>query len=344
MIVSKGPSDVDVPNVEGLDEETARTQIEDAGLDRLGLRRADRRPGERRLRARPGSAGRRPRGAGLDGGDLRRAVLGRPGRVSRRPRVAVVMGGRSSEHEISLASAASVLGALESAGYEAVPVEIGRDGRWSLPSNTASLGHKTTAELEAGASNTVSLAKDAAGETLPIPADGDVPATLASVDVVLPILHGPFGEDGTVQGLLELADVPYVGPGVAASALCMDKDLFKKVLRDSGIPVARAPRRATCRPDREPVRLPGLRQARPAWLVGRDHEGALGRGARAGGRAGARARREGADRGVRRPEPRSSAACSATSTRRRSPRSSARSSRTPSGTTTRPSTTRAAWI
>ena len=63
--------------------------------------------------------------------------------------------------------------------------------------------------------------------------------TLASVDVVLPILHGPFGEDGTVQGLLELADVPYVGPGVAASALCMDKDLFKKVLRDSGIPVAR---------------------------------------------------------------------------------------------------------
>jgi D-alanine-D-alanine ligase len=159
--------------------------------------------------------------------------------VSRRPRVAVVMGGRSSEHEISLASAASVLGALESAGYETVPVEIGRDGRWSLPSNRLSLEHKTAAELESGPSNSLSLAKDAAGDTLPIPADGAVPATLSSVDVVLPILHGPFGEDGTVQGLLELADVPYVGPGVAASALCMDKDLFKKVLRDSGIPVAR---------------------------------------------------------------------------------------------------------
>ena len=65
------------------------------------------------------------------------------------------------------------------------------------------------------------------------------PATLGEVDVVLPILHGPFGEDGTVQGLLELAGVPYVGAGVAASALCMDKDLFKAVLRDRGIPVAR---------------------------------------------------------------------------------------------------------
>ena len=159
--------------------------------------------------------------------------------MSRKPRVAVVMGGRSSEHEISLASAASVLGALDSAGYETVPVEIGRDGRWSLPSNSLSLGQKTAAELESNPSNSLSLAKDAAGETLPIPADGAVPATLSSVDVVLPILHGPFGEDGTVQSLMELADVPYVGPGVAASALCMDKDLFKKVMRDSGIPVAR---------------------------------------------------------------------------------------------------------
>jgi D-alanine-D-alanine ligase len=75
---------------------------------------------------------------------------------------------------------------------------------------------------------------------LPVPAaDGSVAATLAEVDVVLPILHGPFGEDGTVQGLLELAGVPYVGAGVAASALCMDKDLFKAVMRDQGIPVTR---------------------------------------------------------------------------------------------------------
>jgi D-alanine-D-alanine ligase len=136
----------------------------------------------------------------------------------RRIRVAVLMGGRSSEHEISLASARSVLQALDPSRYELARVEIGRDGRWALPSG---------AEAESVA------------ETLPVPAASSVPATLADVDVVLPILHGPFGEDGTVQGLLELAGVPYVGAGVAASALCMDKDLFKKVLRDSGIPVAR---------------------------------------------------------------------------------------------------------
>jgi D-alanine-D-alanine ligase len=131
-----------------------------------------------------------------------------------RLRVAVLAGGRSSEHEISLASARSVLESLDPDQYDVVTVAIGRDGRWELGS-----GDGTVAE------------------TLPVPA-ANAPATLGSVDVVLPILHGPFGEDGTVQGLLELAGVAYVGAGVAASALCMDKDLFKKVLRDSGIPVA----------------------------------------------------------------------------------------------------------
>jgi len=159
--------------------------------------------------------------------------------MTRRPRVAVVMGGRSSEHEISLASARSVLEALEGAGYETVTVEIGRDGRWALESNSVSLEPETADQADSDPSNSLLLGRP--GETLPVPTGdgGGVPGTLASVDVVLPILHGPFGEDGTVQGLLELADVPYVGPGVAASALCMDKDLFKKVLRDSGIPVAR---------------------------------------------------------------------------------------------------------
>jgi D-alanine-D-alanine ligase len=161
--------------------------------------------------------------------------------MTRKPRVAVIRGGRSSEHEISIASAESVIEALEGAGYEVVPVEIDREGRWALgASNSLSLGSGAAPELESEASNRLLLGSETPGETLPVPAsDGAVPATLASVDVVLPILHGPFGEDGTVQGLLELAGVPYVGPGVAASALCMDKDLFKKVLRDSGIPVAR---------------------------------------------------------------------------------------------------------
>ncbi len=146
--------------------------------------------------------------------------------MSRRIRVAVLAGGRSSEHEISLASARSVLEALDPERYEAVTVAIGRDGTWELgPGQRALPAAQVPGKTPA--------------ETLPIPTNGSVPATLGGVDVVLPLLHGPFGEDGTVQGLLELADVPYVGAGVAASALCMDKDLFKKVMRDSGIPVAR---------------------------------------------------------------------------------------------------------
>jgi D-alanine-D-alanine ligase len=151
--------------------------------------------------------------------------------MSKRYRVAVVMGGRSSEHEISLASAHSVLDALDPERYEVDTVEIGRDGRWEL-------GRGGTRELEHGARRELAAGGDAVVETLPMPTDS-VPTALSEVDVVLPILHGPFGEDGTVQGMLELANVPYVGAGVTASALCMDKDLMKAVLRDRGIPVTR---------------------------------------------------------------------------------------------------------
>ena len=142
--------------------------------------------------------------------------------MTRRLRVAVLLGGRSSEHEISVASGRSVLAALDPSRYEAATIEIGRDGQWSLegpkPSN--------------------SLLQGSPGATLPVPADDRAPAqALSEVDVVLPILHGPFGEDGTVQGLLELAGVPYVGAGVAASAVNMDKDLMKAVLRARDVPV-----------------------------------------------------------------------------------------------------------
>ena len=139
--------------------------------------------------------------------------------VTPRLRVAVLAGGRSSEHEISLASARSVVEALDPARYETRTIEIGRDGAWALPPGD------------------VPLALASLARTCPCRRQAS-PAALGAVDVVLPILHGPFGEDGTVQGLLELAGVPYVGSGVTASALCMDKDLFKAVLRDRGIPVA----------------------------------------------------------------------------------------------------------
>jgi D-alanine-D-alanine ligase len=141
--------------------------------------------------------------------------------VSKRVRVAVIAGGRSSEHDISVASARSVIEALDPDRYDVQTIQIARDGRWALDSGeTRELGRSVA-------------------ETLPVPT-GSPPETLGQVDVVLPILHGPFGEDGTVQGLLELAGVPYVGAGVTASALCMDKDLFKAVCRDKGIPVTRS--------------------------------------------------------------------------------------------------------
>ncbi|HEY4411584.1 MAG TPA: D-alanine--D-alanine ligase family protein, partial [Gaiellaceae bacterium] len=146
--------------------------------------------------------------------------------VTRRLRVGLLAGGRSSEHDISLASARSVLAALDPERYDVVSVGIARDGRWALADGSSS--HVLRPGRETGPA-----------ETLPVPAEGGTLAALGAVDVVLPILHGPFGEDGTVQGLLELAGIPYVGAGVAGSALAMDKDLFKKVMRDSGIPVAR---------------------------------------------------------------------------------------------------------
>ena len=138
-------------------------------------------------------------------------------------RVAVLAGGRSSEHEISLASARSVADGLDRSRYDVREIEIGRDGSWAL-------GEGSRAELPAGSTE--------AG--LPIPSEGRPPEPLGDVDVVFPVLHGPFGEDGTVQGLLELADVAYVGAGVTASALSMDKDLFKSVMRDKDVPVVRS--------------------------------------------------------------------------------------------------------
>jgi D-alanine-D-alanine ligase len=136
-------------------------------------------------------------------------------------RIAVVLGGRSSEHEISLASAKSVIDALSATGHDVVTVAIDRDGGW----------HIGTRELSSLRELSSSIS-----DRLPSP---EVATTLSDVDVVFPVLHGPFGEDGTVQGLLELAGVPYVGAGVLASALCMDKDVFKSVMRDHGIPVTR---------------------------------------------------------------------------------------------------------
>ena len=167
-------------------------------------------------------------------------------------RVGVIFGGRSGEHEVSLASAASVIAALEHRGHTVVPIGIGRDGRWvvggdplralasqarvGLPSGDATGAVKKALADRAESADTT-LASTALVRTEPA---GGMPAELrAGLDVVIVMLHGPYGEDGTIQGLLELADLPYVGAGVLASAAGMDKAIMKSVFRDAGIPVCR---------------------------------------------------------------------------------------------------------
>ena len=135
------------------------------------------------------------------------------------PRVAVVFGGRSSEHAISCVTAGSVLAALDRDRYDVVPVGITRDGRWVLAADDADRWRSPAAGCPRSTARAVPGARRRPhARGLVVSEPGEVPRVLGEVDVVLPLLHGPYGEDGTVQGLLELAGVPYVGSGVLASA------------------------------------------------------------------------------------------------------------------------------
>ncbi|WKN50626.1 D-alanine--D-alanine ligase [Nocardioides sp. Arc9.136] len=161
----------------------------------------------------------------------------------RKPRVAVVFGGRSSEHAISCVTAGSVLQAIDPEQYDVVPVGIARDGRWVLESGDverlrigAGDGADRMPSVD-GERATVALAPDAAGTDLVVTEASAPPRTLGEVDVVFPLLHGPWGEDGTIQGMLEMAGVRYVGAGVLASAVAMDKAYMKVVLAAAGLPV-----------------------------------------------------------------------------------------------------------
>lgn len=157
-------------------------------------------------------------------------------------RVGVLFGGRSGEHEVSLVSAASVLRGLDPAKYEVVPIGITKQGRWVLPRMTAPAPELTHAQLRRALADGsgVLLPAEPAENSL-IPADEPVaaPARSLRLDVVFPVLHGTYGEDGAVQGLLELADLPYVGAGVLGSALAMDKEVAKRLFLQAGLPVAR---------------------------------------------------------------------------------------------------------
>jgi D-alanine-D-alanine ligase len=161
------------------------------------------------------------------------AMSGTRGKV----RVAVVFGGRSAEHSISCVSAGSVIAALDPERYEVVRVGITTDGRWVLADPDQQLAIADGALPRVSSGTAVSLVGDPAGRGLAVLEPGAaISRALTEVDVVFPVLHGAYGEDGTIQGLLEMAGLPYVGSGVFASAASMDKEFTKKLLTAAGLP------------------------------------------------------------------------------------------------------------
>jgi len=153
--------------------------------------------------------------------------------LSKRLRLGVIFGGRSGEHEVSLLSAKSVMSALDRARYEIIPIGITKSGQWLA-------GEQALKAFEQGRQDEldeVMLAAQPGKGGLYRWQEDQALQRIADLDVVFPVLHGTYGEDGTLQGLLEMADVPYVGTGVLASSVAMDKDLFKHVIRATGIPV-----------------------------------------------------------------------------------------------------------
>ena len=158
--------------------------------------------------------------------------------MSRKIRIGLIMGGRSAEHEVSLRSARSVMGAIDRDKYDVTLIGITQEGKWIAgPDPLAALsGGDLSATRAAGAAL---LGEPGKRELLAITPEGrgSTLSAITELDVVFPLLHGPYGEDGTVQGLLELADLPYVGSGVLASAVAMDKAVCKQLLRAHGLPV-----------------------------------------------------------------------------------------------------------
>ncbi len=159
--------------------------------------------------------------------------------IPARPRVMVLFGGRSGEHAISCATAGGVLRALDRDRYDVLAVGITPEGHWVLADDDPDRWSITEGRLPQveDARAHVQLPQSSSDREVHLVANGDVPLPLGAVDVVFPLLHGPFGEDGTLQGMLELADVRYVGDGVLASAVGMDKHMMKLVFAGQGLPV-----------------------------------------------------------------------------------------------------------
>lgn len=153
--------------------------------------------------------------------------------MKRKIRVGILFGGKSAEHEVSLRSAKSVAEALDKEKFDVVFIGIDKSGKWLPPADSKRLLASAPALYAKKGGESVALIPQSAGT---LEEDGK---PSKKIDVVFPILHGPFGEDGTVQGLLKLADVPFVGPSVLGSAIGMDKDVMKRLLRDAGIPIGK---------------------------------------------------------------------------------------------------------
>lgn len=166
-----------------------------------------------------------------------------PEQQGRKPRVAVVFGGRSSEHAISVVTAGAVLRSIDRSKYEVLPIGITTDGRWALtadePARMAIADRRlpNVDELTESEDGAVVLPVDPGRREVVYTEPGAVPKALGEVDVVFPVLHGPYGEDGTLQGLLELSGIPYVGSGVLSSAVGQDKDYMKRVFTSFGLRV-----------------------------------------------------------------------------------------------------------
>jgi len=153
-------------------------------------------------------------------------------------RVGILFGGKSAEHEVSLQSAKNVAAAINQDKYETLLIGIDKSGKWLLPDQAQFLLHNNDPkliQLNHENSSRVTLIPGSGGELINL----DDHNTSLAVDVMFPILHGPFGEDGTIQGLLKLANIPFVGAGVLGSAVGMDKDIMKRLLRDAGIPIGK---------------------------------------------------------------------------------------------------------
>ncbi len=175
--------------------------------------------------------------------------------MSKKLRVGILFGGRSGEHEVSLLSAASVLRAIDSTKFDVVPIGISKSGEWLTANHAERLlagqprSEMDTALRAGDPAATTAAAVLSSGDAVMVPpipsSDSLVPVQASSqqkaihVDVIFPVLHGTFGEDGTIQGLLELADIPYVGAGVLGSACGMDKDVMKKLFQAAGLPIVK---------------------------------------------------------------------------------------------------------